>query len=141
MQPDTIAAAAISTLLETKSFQKCVASIKNKECDGKTLGLLQQSAMPECDKISFDKDAKSGYPCLKAVFTTSCYVGPLDLQRDIEGRLQIMKSAVEAAYAEATPDPSVLKVFNVPEFFFRGPYGSYELSSLMPSIDDSFSPL
>ncbi len=48
-----------------------------------------------------------------------CYLGLEDAAADVERRLGIMIDAVDAAYGRSDGDPSVLKVFLAPEFFFR----------------------
>eukprot|EP00977_Amphora_coffeiformis_P006711 scaffold1475_cov167-Amphora_coffeaeformis.AAC.4 len=55
-----------------------------------------------------------------------CYLGHAhNTTQDVADRLAIMRDAVERAYLHASSDPSVLKVFVAPEFFFRGPNGAY----------------
>jgi len=57
-----------------------------------------------------------------------CYIGDYDVEQDVKARLRIMKDAVEQAYHQAAEnrDPSTLKVFIAPEFFWRGVNGAYE---------------
>jgi hypothetical protein len=66
-----------------------------------------------------------------------CYVGLSDDSADVSQRLEVMKAAVERALQASDPDPSVLKVFIAPEFFWRGRDGAYvvdkaEVSSCGP---------
>ena len=46
---------------------------------------------------------------------------------------------MEVGYSKASQDPTVLKIFNAPEFFFRGPYGAYDFSSIVPSTNGSLA--
>ena len=52
-----------------------------------------------------------------------CYIGLPDPMLDVRGRIEIMMDAVEKAYAvvakDPNDDPSTLKVFVTPEFFWR----------------------
>ena len=54
-----------------------------------------------------------------------CYIGLEDTSKDVEKRLDIMRKAVERAYEESNTDESILKIFLVPEFYFRGLNGAY----------------
>jgi len=54
-----------------------------------------------------------------------CYLGHNDPMVDVRNRLRVMYDAVEAAYNAADPNPTTLKIFNAPEFFFRGLQGAY----------------
>lgn len=47
------------------------------------------------------------------------------VEDDVRGRVQIMTTAIEKAYDLADKDDRTLKIFNAPEFFFRGRDGSY----------------
>jgi hypothetical protein len=57
------------------------------------------------------------------------YLGSQSLDRDVRRRCEFMLTAVRKAYthAKVKHDASVLKVFMAPEFYFRGPYGGYQL--------------
>ena len=55
----------------------------------------------------------------------SCYVSFPSVEDDVRGRVQIMTTAIEKAYDLADKDDRTLKIFNAPEFFFRGRDGSY----------------
>ena len=57
--------------------------------------------------------------------TIQCYLGLEDTSKDVEKRLDIMRKAVERAYEESDKDESTLKIFLVPEFYFRGLNGAY----------------
>ena len=57
--------------------------------------------------------------------TIQCYLGLEDTSKDVEKRLDIMRKAVERAYEESNTDESILKIFLVPEFYFRGLNGAY----------------
>ena len=59
------------------------------------------------------------------------YVGMDDPLVDITARFQLVASAVNQLYgmaAETRDDPSILHVFTIPEFFFRGKQGAYSTS-------------
>jgi hypothetical protein len=81
----------------------------NPECIqyGKRFGLL--GGIDNVDEPEFD-----------------CYIGLQDPYQDVTKRLQVMIDAVEAAYNVAESDPSTLKIFVAPEFFFRGLDGAYK---------------
>ena len=54
-----------------------------------------------------------------------CYLGLEDPIEDALRRVDVMTDAVEKALELSDPDPNTLKVFNAPEFFFRGSEGAY----------------
>ena len=97
---------------------------------------------PECDTLdSFGQNADgSGY--------IQCYLGLEDTTLDIRKRLDIMIHAVEAAYAKAdNDDPTTLKIFIAPEFYWRGVDGAYvytdddeggckEICTILKSLED-----
>jgi hypothetical protein len=59
------------------------------------------------------------------------YVGLDDPREDIEARFRLVAAAADQAYdlaEETRDDPSVLHVFVIPEFFFRGKTGAYNSS-------------
>eukprot|EP00933_Yihiella_yeosuensis_P070917 TRINITY_DN79078_c0_g1_i1.p1 TRINITY_DN79078_c0_g1~~TRINITY_DN79078_c0_g1_i1.p1 ORF type:complete len:548 (+),score=62.71 TRINITY_DN79078_c0_g1_i1:231-1874(+) len=53
-------------------------------------------------------------------------------QDDARARVRLLQYMINVAYKskEYSRDSSVLKVFMAPEFFFRGPYGAYNMNSL-----------
>lgn len=53
------------------------------------------------------------------------YLGLDDPHQDILKRLDLLKQAIEYAYEMHDKSSDVLKVFTVPEFFFRGNKGAY----------------
>ncbi len=53
------------------------------------------------------------------------YLGLDDDAADMAARVKLVKRALETAKAKADADPGVLKVFVMPEFFFRGRLGAY----------------
>lgn len=55
----------------------------------------------------------------------ACYLGLDDQVDDALRRLEIMTDAVERAYELSDKNSDTLKVFNAPEFFFRGRRGAY----------------
>mmetsp|Transcript_943 Transcript_943/g.1878 ORF Transcript_943/g.1878 Transcript_943/m.1878 type:complete len:557 (-) Transcript_943:133-1803(-) len=58
-----------------------------------------------------------------------CYLGLEDSAKDVQHRLGIMTDAVNRAYDVSNKDPSVLKIFLAPEFFFRGKDGAFAFAS------------
>ncbi len=44
---------------------------------------------------------------------------------DIDARVKLVKYALEKAHAQSKKEPTVLKVFMIPECFFQGLYGAY----------------
>jgi hypothetical protein len=79
---------------------------------------------PEC------KGLPKGEVILEVDPVLECYLGDKDPIKDVQRRMQIMKDAVEKAYTQASHDPTVLKIFVAPEFFWRGLQGSYTHGSL-----------
>lgn len=53
------------------------------------------------------------------------YLGDPNAGDDISRRLQFIRTAVEKAAEQADTDKATLKVFVVPEFYFRGDHGAY----------------
>ena len=58
-----------------------------------------------------------------------CYLGSRKVKEDVEKRLEIMFEAVERVYASDHWDwsPTTLKIFMLPEFYWRGRQGAYRL--------------
>lgn len=54
-----------------------------------------------------------------------CYLGIDDTEKDIIARLDFVKQAIENAYEMHDKSSDVLKIFTIPEFFFRGSKGAY----------------
>lgn len=130
------------------SFEKCVP--RNPQCKGKVGGFTQRESSEianalGCDTRKFTEDVKDTLSdklsCLQLILQSKCYTGPSDLKLDVEGRVEIMKEAVEAAYRKATNESNTLKLFVAPEFFFRGPDGSYDLASILPYDNGTYSPI
>lgn len=83
--------------------------------------------------------------------TQQCYMGnSKDLEADVRKRVALMQEAIEKAYDEVQmlmdlfkmqglpwTNEETLKVLVVPEFYFRGPYGAYNISSLFEEEDDN----
>jgi hypothetical protein len=96
-----------------------------------TLGGLD--AHGECAHQSVDPD------------TGVCYLGnEKNLTADVQHRLKIVEEVLERLKADAykedpdiDPSPSVLKIFMMPEFFWRGPNGAYSTKDLLDSDDDA----
>lgn len=57
-----------------------------------------------------------------------CYMGHSNETQDVMDRMEILKAAVEKAYKVSSRSSETLKVFVVPEFFFRGRNGAYVLT-------------
>lgn len=55
----------------------------------------------------------------------SKYHGDVDDFKDIEARVEFVGDTLEKAYAKSNREPTVLKVFMIPECFFQGLYGTY----------------
>ncbi len=53
------------------------------------------------------------------------YMGKKDTAEDISERLDFLKSSIEQAYLHSDSNNDTLKIFVVPEFFFRGVKGAY----------------
>jgi hypothetical protein len=95
-----------------------------------TLGGLD--AYGECDDRLVDPD------------TGVCYLGQKNLTADVRHRMKIVEQVLERLKADAykeDPDidssPNVLKIFMMPEFFWRGPNGAYSTEQLLDDDDDS----
>lgn len=58
-----------------------------------------------------------------------CYLGSTKVKEDVEKRLNIMFEAVERLYASDHWDrsPTTLKIFMLPEFYWRGKQGAYRI--------------
>jgi hypothetical protein len=77
--------------------------------------------------------------------TGVCYLGnKKNLTADVHHRMQIVEEVLERLKADAykeDPDidssPSVLKIFMMPEFFWRGPNGAYSTKELFDSDEDA----
>lgn len=75
-----------------------------------------------------------------AGFVTGKYVGvDGDPKDDVAARFKLVAAAANQAYGLATEtrdDESVLHIFVIPEFFFRGPNGAYESPSKDHGLHD-----
>jgi hypothetical protein len=77
--------------------------------------------------------------------TGVCYLGnKKNLTADVHHRMQIVEEVLERLKVDAykedpdiDPSPSVLKIFMMPEFFWRGPNGAYSTKELFDSDDDA----
>lgn len=58
-----------------------------------------------------------------------CYLGSGKVQEDVSKRLEIMFEAVERLFASNLwdPAPTTLKIFMLPEFYWRGKQGAYRI--------------
>jgi hypothetical protein len=70
-----------------------------------------------------------------------CYLGNEDTAADVKGRLAIMEAAVERAYTLSDKTKTTLKIFNAPEFFWRGANGAYPLESILDDPEDESNAL
>ena len=86
--------------------------------------LANNVSNPECHSAQSVGTQKTGSTSPQDV---ACYVGLANLTEDVKRRIVIMTKAVDAAYEMSSKDEGTLKVFLVPEFYFRGPYGAYVL--------------
>ncbi len=59
------------------------------------------------------------------------YVGLQDPDADLKQRVLIVKKVLDYVSCEPSIDPNALKVFMMPEFFFRGRIGAYTLQEMM----------
>lgn len=88
---------------------------------------------PECECTESGCEMELGLKDALFVKVPHCYLGKKNLQADIEARVAVMKDAVERAYRLSDKSRSVLKIFNAPEFYFRGPTGAYKLKDIYRS--------
>ena len=58
------------------------------------------------------------------------YVGISNISEDIKERIKLVSTAIVAARRQANASKSVLKIFMMPEFFFRGPDGAYDMDDV-----------
>jgi hypothetical protein len=69
---------------------------------------------------------------------TKTYLGIEPPANDIAARCELIKAALETARgalpAPASPPSNTLYVFMLPEFFFRGPTGAYEIAEVQLAI-------
>jgi hypothetical protein len=65
------------------------------------------------------------------------YLGKVDSAEDIDNRCYLVKEAIEAAAARAeiSADDNCLKLFMMPEFYFRGGKGAYSLDDYQKVIE------
>jgi len=104
----------IAQRIRERLWDDCL--VVNPECQGKDAG-VSLSLMTMLLKETLP-------PIILA--SLSCYLGHSnDERKDVAGRLEIMREAVEAAYMKSNTSENVLKIFVAPEFFFRGPEGAY----------------
>ncbi len=64
----------------------------------------------------------------KRVVDKKDYLGLDDEKKDVEARVALLARAIDKAYGEADKSAITLKVFVVPEFFFRGKKGAYAMT-------------
>ncbi|KAL3938496.1 MAG: hypothetical protein SGBAC_006612 [Bacillariaceae sp.] len=74
-------------------------------------------------------------------YEMQCYIGNDDNEVDVQDRLKIMKDAVESAYRSSDPDPTTLKIFIAPEFYWRGVDGAYVFMEEDPEDLDTCGPV
>lgn len=118
----------------------------NNECkvgrhpDGTCLSCLTLNKDCRCDETTMECKRATGIYGNPKFNEYNCYLGQDDTIKDARQRISILEAAVERAHREADPDPKTLKIFNTPEFFFRGPNGSYPIAGLLAQ-DGRSSPL
>jgi hypothetical protein len=72
--------------------------------------------------------------CINTGTLDNKYVGIRQIDQDISQRVKLVANAIAKAHQEANSGPSVLKVFMMPEFFFRGPDGAYSMGEDVDKI-------
>jgi len=77
---------------------------------------------PECT----DAEIGSVYDDKINQMVSVCYMGHENSSHDVQRRLVLLEQAVKEAAQIASTDPSILKVFIVPEFYWRGVTGAYQ---------------
>ena len=60
-----------------------------------------------------------------------------DLDEDVRRRAELLSKAVAAAAANPHVDPEALKIFIVPEFFWRGPAGAYNVDQVFKKLRET----
>ncbi len=60
---------------------------------------------------------------------------------DMNARIGLVEATLKVAYKRAAKDPTILKVFMIPECYFQGRYGSYLLDSEEGSVSHLFTRL
>lgn len=61
----------------------------------------------------------------RSYLAAATYLGPDDLYKDIDFRIKIFQEAISTAASLITRKEEVLKIFMIPEFFFRPKRGAY----------------
>lgn len=67
----------------------------------------------------------SGLTSIEGMSDDGYYAGLNDVAKDVSGRLDMLEQAISRAAEDADPTATTLKVFVVPEFYFRGSKGAY----------------
>jgi hypothetical protein len=73
------------------------------------------------------KNQTSAKPLLDDLISAAIENGIPISAEDIAARIALVKTVLEEAYTGASTDTSTLKLFMMPEFFFRGKSGAYSL--------------
>ncbi len=128
MSESTTISSLLSAVLRTDYVSECL--LVNPKCEGKNPGIYTEFSGLNLKQF-FAEDEKFGMGGIR------CYTGPLDLENDVLGRLDVMERAVDEAYTYSNTSSTILKVFIAPEFFFRGPYGAYNFSSIFSVGSDA----
>jgi hypothetical protein len=123
MSESTTISSLLSRVLRTDYVSDCL--LVNPKCEGKNPGTYTEFSDLDLKQF-FAEDEKFGMGGIR------CYTGNVDIENDVLGRLDVMEKAVAKAYTYSNASSTVLKVFIAPEFFFRGPYGAYNFSSIFP---------
>lgn len=75
---------------------------------------------------------------VKSDGSVESYVGLLPAKTDITERIKLLRRAMEQVRIcpETKADPSVLKLFMFPEFYFRGKEGAYRMDDARAVVDE-----
>lgn len=65
------------------------------------------------------------------------YLGLDDETADYKARVELIKQAAEKAAGDSATKAKALKIFTIPEFYFRGKNGAYELTTIMGEGTDN----
>ncbi|NEP86278.1 MAG: hypothetical protein F6K18_05265 [Okeania sp. SIO2C2] len=64
------------------------------------------------------------------------YLGLQDALMDIKQRVALVKTAIDIAYNNSQKQNQTLKIFMIPEFFFRGSRGAYAMPKVHKVVED-----
>jgi hypothetical protein len=100
----------------------------------------QLNTFPSSDYVNRGKRTYMVDGMLRDILTLKfdkTYLADTDSAKDIENRIELVKEAIETAAAnpEISSDTNCLKLFMVPEFYFRGSTGAYSLDDYQEVIE------